>query len=249
MERNSSLIPYLSAHVAYTHFDPEATGHKYLLETSASVQEIQKQYSNIHFKFNPSIQDIRPFLWKNFIAIQRYTYVVDLVELNEQSVLQVPEFKKIQTENFQLLERDASEADLLLHLNFLKGRILKRRWNIIHKDLFSNLSDISVLNIIDSHQKLKAQMLFNKRVSRAEQIFYWEDGDFKKNRGGIFAQYFFMLHFKRNDYKEFDFCGANIKSIAQFKSRFPVELKVIYELWYHRNPIKQWVRKYLFHQI
>lgn len=242
---------YLPCSKAYTdiNFSEKFTDHLYLIEMQKILNEWCSQYDDIHLKLRPGINDIRPFIWSDFVTLQRYTYVVDLNSLSIEFVENIPEFKSWSKENLTLTHRELNVNDVNFHLTFLKSKITSRKYKAIQNDLNARINELSVLELRDSNQNIKAQMIFNNNSKRAEQLFYIDDEDFKRNRGGIYAQYSFMLYFKEKGYSEFDFCGANLKNIAIYKSRFPVRLERIYELWYTKSKIKKLARQFLFHQI
>lgn len=246
-----NLNPYLSAHKAYTDFDFNAdeSSHKFLIDKTKEIKNQIAIHPNIHYKFRPTLKDVRPFILNDFVVIKRYTYQVKLDELSIANVESIPEFSKFSMFPYKLTNGDFNKSDLDLHLSFLKSKISNRRLRTIKKDLLKNIDCLSTLNIVDERGNLCSQMVYNKFSKNAEQLFYWDSDSFKRERAGIFAQYTFMLFLKEQGYTIFDFCGANMKNIAQYKSRFPVELLSFYEAWYHRNSIKRLLRKYLFHQI
>lgn len=223
------------------------SSHKYLLVANNIAKELCESYENVHLKFSPKTQDIRPFLWNNFTAIKRYTYIVSLEELIEMHVFSIPEYKKWQ--HLQLAVADINEFDIKQHIHFLKGKVRSKRLSTIQQDLQKNKHQLKTLSVKNELGEVLAQMIFNHTSAIAEQLFYIDEPSFKRSRGGVFAQYAFMLYFKKQGYLLFDFCGANFKNIALYKSRFPGNLQVFYELWYHQNPLKNIVRRYLFHQI
>jgi hypothetical protein len=223
------------------------SSHKYLFESQSFVQHLINTYADVHLKLHPSINDIRPFIWANFIALKRYTYVVDLNEITNDLLQAIPEYKK--WSHLQVMEKALTPEDIEGHVQFLKPFVKSTRIQKINSDLLQNIKQLSTLSIINEEHEIAAQMIFNKNTSYAAQLFYRDTPDFKRNRGGVFAQYAFMQHFKNKGYSQFDFCGANIKSIATFKSRFPVQLVSFYELWHHQNKIKNTLRKFLFHQV
>lgn len=223
------------------------SSHKYLIVAINIAKELSESYENVHLKLSPKTQDIRPFLWNNFTAIKRYTYIVSLAELSESAVHIIPEYKKWQ--HLQVVAADINEFDIKQHIRFLKGKVRPKRLVIIQQDLHKNQHHLKTLSIKNELGEVLAQMIFNHTSANAEQLFYVDDPSFKRSRGGVFAQYAFMLYFKKQGYFQFDFCGANFKNIALYKSRFPGNLQVFYELWHHQNPLKNTVRRYLFHQI
>jgi hypothetical protein len=223
------------------------SSHKYLLVANNLAKELTEKYRDVHLKLNPKTQDIRPFLWNNFTAIKRYTYVVSLTDLSESSIHSIPEYKKWQ--HLAVVEADLNDLDIIQHIQFLKAKVRPNRLSIIQQDLQQNKHHLKTLSIKNDLGELLAQMIFNHSKPTAEQLFYTDELSFKRNRGGVFAQYAFMLFFKNKGYTQFDFCGANFKSIALYKSRFPGNLQVFYELWHHQNKLKNLARKFLFHQI
>lgn len=240
---------YLPCSQAYTElsFQPSLSSpHKYLIEVDKSVKELCSQHQYIHLKLRPNIADIRPFLWNDFIAIKRYTYLCDLTALSDDVLNAVPEYRK--WAHLQVLERNADSSDLRLHLDFLKAKIPASGFKQITQDLHQHIHQLNSLNVISEKGEVLAQMLYNHQYNRAEQLFYVDDPDFKRNRGGIFAQYAFLKHFRDKGFAEFDFCGANMKSIALYKSRFPVHLASFYELWYHQHSLKKMFRRFMYRQ-
>lgn len=238
---------YLPASQAYTLLDTSKNTSKYLLEATTHVEKLCDEFSNIHLKLKPGNTDVRPFLWNDFICLKRYTYTVALNNINKESIQSLPEFKKWQ--HLQVRQEVLRAEDIHQHINFLKPFVKKRRIKSIQIDLHENINDLNVLNIVDEQNLVYAQMIFNIHIPEAQQLFYFVSEESKKKRIGVFAQYAFMLFFKEKGYSTFDFCGANIPNIAEYKRSFPVKLEPIYELWFHRNPLKLLAHRYLFHQV
>ncbi len=246
----SSIFLRLPASSAYTNISLPTelnSAHKYLIVANSLAKELSFNHQDVHLKLSPKTQDIRPFLWNNFIAIKRYTYLVELSELTETYLQTIPEYKKWQ--HLQVVEEPLSDAYIKHHVQFLRNKVNSKRLRVIEKDLIQNRSLLNALSIKNEVGELLAQMLFNHQDKNAEQLFYMDESTFKRNRGGVFAQYAFMWYFKNKCYAQFDFCGANIKNIAHYKSRFPGKLHSFYELWHHQNKLKNFARKFLFHQI
>jgi hypothetical protein len=240
----------LPAYQAYTNFQMASTldsDHKYLQETQEFVKNLCSQHPQIHLKLRPIITDIRPFLWNNFTAIKRYTYIVDLNSITSEALHAIPEYKRWQ--HLRVVEQSLSIHDIQQHLTFLEHRVLPKRLRIIERDLKEHISELNTLNIIDEQYNVLAQMIFNTNTQHVEQLYYLDQLSFKRKRGGVFAQYAFMWYFKNKGYTQFDFCGANIKSIANYKRRFPGKLSPYYELWYTKSVILTLARKYLLHQV
>ncbi len=238
---------YLPASQAYTEFETINTTSKYLIEAPLIINGLCNQFSNIHLKLKPGNTDVRPFLWNNFICLKRYTYTVELNTIEAHTIQLLPDYKKWQ--HLQVRQAVLRPEDIHQHINFLKPFVKKGRIKTILKDLLENITDLNVLNIVDEQNIVYAQMIFNIRYPEAQQLFYCISEENKKKRIGVFAQYAFMLYFKGKGYNTFDFCGANIPNIAEYKSSFPVTLECFYELWYHRNLLKSFTRRYLFHQV
>lgn len=243
--RNNNV--YLPASQGYSSVFTSANTSKYLLEATSQVNSLCKQFSNIHLKLKPGTSDVRPFLWNNFICLKRYTYTVDLTNISKEQLQNIPEVKKWQA--LQVCHEALNSDDINQHILYLKPYVKQKRLSIIQKDLLDNCADLNVLNIVDEQNNTLAQMIFNIHQTEAQQLFYYINEESKKKRIGVFAQYAFMLYFKDKGYTKFDFCGANIPNIAEYKSSFPVNLESFYELWYHRNPLKSLAHRYLFHQV
>ena len=246
----SSSFLRLPASSAYTNINLPTelnSAHKYLIVANSLAKELSTTHKDVHLKLSPKTQDVRPFLWNNFTTIKRYTYLVELSELTEDYLQTIPEYKKWQ--HLQVVEEPLSETDIKHHVQFLKNKVKSKRLSVIENDLMQNRALLNTLSIKNNEGELLAQMLYNHQEKNAEQLFYMDDSSFKRNRGGVFAQYAFMWYFKNKGYTQFDFCGANIKNIALYKSRFPGKLHSFYELWHHQNKFKNLARKFLFHQI
>jgi hypothetical protein len=240
----------LPASEAYTDFyvsEALDSDHKYLLEVQDFLKELHSQHQDIHLKLRPSISDVRPFLWNNFTAIKRYTYIVDLSSITAEMLQAIPEYKRWQ--HLQVVEQSLSVHEIRQHLTFLEHKVKAKRLAIIEKDLQEHITTLNTLSVVDEQYNVLAQMIFNTKSKNAEQLFYMDQPGFKRNRGGVFAQYAFMWYFKNKAYTHFDFCGANIKSIANYKRRFPAKLCAYFELWHSKSVLKTLARKYLLHHI
>jgi hypothetical protein len=243
--RNNNV--YCPASQGYSNVQTSANTSKYLIEATSELKSICHQFSNIHLKLKPVNTDVRPFLWNDFICLKRYTYTVNLAELNKEQIENIPEIKKWQA--LQVRQEVLNIEDVHQHITFLKPYVKQKRLKVIQTDLLENLQNLNVLNITDEHNNTLAQMIFNIHQTEAQQLFYYINDESKKKRIGVFAQYAFMFYFKEKGYITFDFCGANIPTIAEYKSSFPVKLESFYELWYHRNPLKSLAHRWLFHQV
>lgn len=241
------ILPASQAYTSLQVSDMLDSEHKYLLEVQEFVNELCSQHQQIHLKLRPSITDIRPFLWNNFTAIKRYTYVVELNSINSEILQNIPEYKRWQ--HLRIVEQGLSVHDIQQHLKFLEQRVVPKRLRIIERDLKEHITELNTLNVIDEQYNVLAQMIFNTNTQHIEQLYYLDQLAFKRNRGGVFAQYAFMWYFKNKGFSTFDFCGANIKTIANYKRRFPGKLSPFYELWYSKSTILSIVRKYLLHHI
>ncbi len=238
---------YLPASQAYTSLETSKNTSKFLLEATSQLKSLCDQFSNIHLKLKPNNIDVRPFLWNNFICLKRYTYTVDLANINHEMFLTIPEYKKWQ--HLKIVQEHLTTEVIHQHIEFLKPIVKHSRLNTIKHDLTDNIRSLNVLNIVNEQGNVLASMIFNTESTEAQQLFYYISDENKKQRIGVYAQYAFMLYFKEQGYTIFDFCGANIPTIAEYKQRFPVKLEAFYELWYHRNPLKSLAHRYLFHQV
>ncbi len=244
ISNNNVILP---ATLGYSNVNTSTNTSKYLLEATSEIKRACRQFSNIHLKLKPENTDIRPFLWNNFVCLKRYTYTVDLTNIRKEQLENIPEVKKWQA--LHVRQELLRSEDIHQHIQFLKPYVRHKRLKVIQKDLLENIHDLYVLNVVDEQSYIHAQMIFNIHQAEAQQLFYYINNESKKKRIGVYAQYAFMFYFKERGYSVFDFCGANIPTIAEYKSSFPVKLESFYELWYHRNPLKSLARRYLFHQV
>ncbi|WP_223069754.1 GNAT family N-acetyltransferase [Paenibacillus caui] len=189
------------------------------------IPELLKVRGAASFVFTPDIVDIRPFLWNGFKADIKYTYLTDLPYSIDQAGANVR--RKINKADEQGY-RSARAFDMTEVYQCLQGTESRQGFNY-------QLSpeDLKMAQSLLGEQAFRAYVCYSKEgepVSANVIIILDDNRPFKWIAGsktehltqGVAQQVelFTLLDLASSGFKEFDFAGANISSVAASKANW-----------------------------
>lgn len=210
-------------------------GRDYLYESLNKLKDI---YSEINLFLPIHFTDIRPFIWNDFKINLRYTYV---------KLCQDQDYEKDALINY----KKASE----LGLSFENNSNYNIDWEIYESQLKS--FDISILKIKRLKKWIEGlqteNMIFHFNVNQGTKVI---GSGILLNDKSRQKAYFLLRHIPKNEiqkavnsylyieilkylnsinYETLNYLGANLRSIAEFKSRFKPTLMPNYMVSFKKN--------------
>lgn len=202
------------------------------------LAELKKEYTTISFRFSPDVKDIRPFIWNGFSYQLRYTYLFHLHKFIPSSPL-----KKHITR--------AKERGVSYDTEYLTSDIFSiQRSDLIRFGFSSSTSSIFeklflewqknhqmiCISAFFNNKRITTQLLLldkNKKTAYCSILNSAKDYRYLKVHSGLHG--FMIEYLKGLGMEQMDFCGANIKEIADFKSKFTDNLQAYYVVNYSRS--------------
>ena len=206
------------------------------------LEHLQKEYSHIDMASTPDRADIRPYTWKNFNSIPKYTYRFRLLpfeELKAQFSQSLRRKIKKYTSEFEAVKSSEtnSMADMVTD-SYRHHGIEPPVTPAQLQKLFSVLADEDWAHFyyLQKDDKPYAGLLLLEDEHRVYSLFA---GAGSTHRSEFVTEYLYTECMKQQSFagKQFDFLGANTKDFEQFKRSFGGELQVYYELNYTRGKI------------
>ncbi len=220
------LTPFTS--ILFKHIMPQ----KKIIESFCNY--LNKRYNFIALQLDPSIKDIRPFLWKGWKPVVNYTYEIDISDtillwekIDKDAKYEINKAKK---NNVKIIEGDNIEKFLNLYeKTFLKQGLrtplnkdfIKEMFEILSKD---NKARLYYAKTSEGHIISGSIVVWDSK--RAYYLLSAsEPGE------NIGANYFLLWHIITDMSKlldKIDLVGANIPSVARFKRKIATRLVPYY---------------------
>ncbi|WP_337100764.1 hypothetical protein [Paenibacillus sp. YIM B09110] len=197
------------------------------------IDSLYEYAGSANFYFPPEITDIRPFLWKGFIADIKYTYYVDLpYSLDHISPSLRNKMKKANTLDYYSVRTDDMEA---IH-HCLAGTEARKGFS--HQ---LSVKDLLMAQELLGKERFRGYVCYSKDgapvsasitlVTGDENAIGWISASKSEHLSDGIVQQLQNLEF--NDLSEigikvFDFYGANIESVSVSKSHWGGSLRAYY---------------------
>lgn len=199
---------------------------------AACLTEFVKQLTQLHrkilIKLPTEIEDLRPFQWNHFAIKHHYTYVKELSSLNYHETTR-KNIRKCQKAGYVCRVEDLNHDTLHLNLGILKelnffgkakvnsiGELLMIAGRAGSVKCFNCYRDdrlvASNIILMDEEYKIAYTLLLNK-IERT----------IKDDVHSLLHDFFFK-ELKLMGYEKVDLLGADLPTIAEFKSRFNAKL-------------------------
>lgn len=209
------------------------------------IDELSTKNILINLKLNPGFNDIRPFIWRNFHSITRYTYQINYKDLSEiygrlhtNAKARIKKAKRYQYE-FLVSKTGIDEKKLYSLLN---ESITKNKGKISidmnrFKRIIQTFFDAGKLIVFSSEINSICVSAYAVLVYQ-NKAFIWLGGNKKSHLyTGVSTAtlYDALCYLVSHGYNEIDFVGANNEKTAVFKSQFNFKLTNYYQLIYKKN--------------
>lgn len=204
------------------------------VESATSIIKLLKSnYTKIKIKLNPHIKDIRPFSWANFQIESKYTYLKKGYKESHYSVSK--NLSKL-PDNFYVFKVESADRNSLdINLKFLKSigfsTSVCERYNHLLKN-WDKLGILKAFNLYKENKLICSNIvILDKEDSKAYTILL--NNASKEDKYAHTYLYQSIIDWcEENDIREVDLCGANLQSVAKFKSYFNAELTSYFLLSY-----------------
>ena len=182
-----------------------------------------------------NLYDIRGFQWTNYEVDIRYTATLDLTMFNLNSIDR-SEKKQIKKAEKEMMRNEPCD-DIEIMYNLWHKTFDRQNLKVP-----TSLSQIRYLyETIKSKNAGQGFVTFDKEGNpasfriclwnNANRVYDWiagADPNYFKIGASVFHLYSTLAYLKENGFLNFDFCGANIESIANFKLAFGARLTPYY---------------------
>lgn len=201
---------------------------------SELIQELKNDFDSIDIKFAPYVEDISPFTYKGFEYIKRKTSVVDLLDFPKYS------------ENVKRSLKKANAHQLLVHTHINNSEIISEQVKDMlkyglgkkHADKFPiwfngllNAGSAIIFELKENNARIGSSLyLFDK-----EQAYLIATMGGTEESGGqayLYDQAF--RYFRELGLKRVDLLGANIPSVAMYKSKLGGEIQEYFQVSYRK---------------
>lgn len=202
---------------------------------SELIQELKNDFISIDIKFAPYVEDISPFTDKGFESIKRKTSVVDLIDFPKYSENVKRSLKKANSHQLEVhIHVNHSEIILEQVKDMLKYGLGKK-----HADKFPiwfegllNVGSAIIFELKENNQRIGSSLYLLDK----EQAYLIATMGGKEESGGqayLYDQAF--RYFRELGIKRADLLGANIPSVAMYKSKLGGEIQEYYQVSFRKH--------------
>ena len=215
-----------------------------------AISLLKKKYSTIHFRLPPTFNDIRPFQWEGFSYKINYTYTRDTTALNFEYNIrsrvrkaagagitcgQGQSFDEVWDFQYTDLKRFRRTDSYINQLGGLLKECHERRFLAVYEARLGDKMMGCACILIDR----TTQKAYNLLIGSANSNY----------QTGVQAMlYDFIFNdLQKQDIKEFDLYGADIKGVADFKASLGASLQPHYTVTYQKRKnqlamFKEWIK-------
>lgn len=201
------------------------------------IKQLQKKYVNIDFRLPIDIKDVRPFIWNDFSVIIKYTYVKSLLNLGYHH--NIKRILKKQNLNYSFKKNEDWPLVWEHHNKDFEAFGIRLR---LRKKYLNYFEKMLRLGIIDTYNAYNNGVFISSIITITDKpgkkayfpLIGTVDGHYKDGLAVKLYDYT-LSELKSSGIDEVDLYGANMKSIARFKSKFNPELVQFYEVRYRKR--------------
>lgn len=224
----------------------EATTHQRNTPLDALLTELERLHQAT-LQLHPTISDTRPFSWRSWALTPRYTYVADLSTEDPMAAWSTSARynarKDVDTFTIEEEEAFATDAINLMIAGYeRKGDHLKlgvaainKAASLVHQ---SGLAKSFAARDLESGEIEAAAII----AEDGENAYFWMSGSNRGNALTVLVAHLFEVY-KARGFHSFDFVGANVPSIAEFKRTLGGKLQVYYQAKYIGHPALRLLHK------
>lgn len=196
---------------------------------------LKKKYLIAEMKIECTTSDMRGFLWSGFTAEPLYTYKKVITEYNRSELPKISrrQLKKANENSLRVTEHwDINIIKKLLSELVKRKQLSEVLTSNNYLDFYEVLNDLgycSNIVVFNDNEPVAFRLVLTdpKKVYSCELIAGASSNGNDLRANFLCLDYIFKL---LHEYYIFDFCGANIESIAYFKSQFNCELINYYKI-------------------
>jgi hypothetical protein len=209
----------------------------------------EQSFAFVRLALPPEVNDLRPFLWRGWQSEHRYTYRIDLTSLSTSHLRSTfrKALRKSEQRDHELVQLSGEEAATALGIA-LAGTCKRQKGaevpGINHLDNY--LTAIcrhpavkTVAAVHDSHVLAAVAFGFDKSIAYDLLAGTTEYG--LESQASVAVRWS-ALEIARDLVPTFDFCGANIPSIAYFKRGFGGELVPFSSVTWAKSRFDHWLQ-------
>ncbi len=204
------------------------------------IKYLEKRFHSISISFNPYFTDIRSFTWRKYRSEVRYTYRTDIAELDnsfkhiDYSIRK--QINKAKKQDFKIIDGSSnSDIEELLRLEEMSfnrqgftSPFHKTDSGLLIQSIVNDL-DVSIYTMLLDELPVASRM----EIIDNETIYDWRAGadpEYFNTGGNQLLLWRVMEEMNKKGLKQFDFGGANIKTIANYKAAYNFSLVPYYNI-------------------
>lgn len=233
-KRNASLVTHFFYQAIVLHQDFQEI--KLISAWTALIDELKADFDTIEFKFSPEVIDIRSFIWAGFEHNTRYTSVLDLNNFPNYSENVNRSLKKALKFNLTVITTEYDESIITSQVRDMKRYGLGEKHAKRFQTWFKALSEskhTQVFQLKDSLGDIIGSSLFLYDDKQAYLIGTMGGKEESGGQAYLYDQAF--RHFKELGINRVDLLGANIPSVALYKSKLGGEVEPYFMVTYHKH--------------
>lgn len=208
-------------------------------------QHLEQTLDFFTLKLHYTIDDVRQFKWLGYKIKPRHTFILNIESIEKLwdglSNSLKRKIKDAQEQGFKLVK--TTSVDELAQQQILSFERTGGRFFLNFAELKQLLEKLAQKNLLKIYHLVDK----NDQVIASRGISIWNGKAYDIVAGTIGKEIDNASHFlvwkiledlSSNNVKEFDFCGADIESVAFFKTQFGGEIKISFEVSYAKGLLK-----------
>ncbi len=199
---------------------------------------LEKEYFIIKFSFNINYKDIRPYIWKGYETNINYTFTKKITDTDkiykEFDYALRKQIKKGEKLNYKI-DSENNEINIKI-LHKLNAATYKRQnliFKLSYKQFYNLINGLfinelaKIYTIYYEEKPISSTLLFIEKNKAYHMLIGTEKSSYNLGLNQVLMIEVFK-DLVKNGINEFDFMGANVESIANYKAQFSFELKPFY---------------------
>ncbi len=244
-KRDASLITHFFYQAIY--FNKSLSERKKIEAFNLLASSLVKRFDKIDFKLEPTLEDVRAFVWNTYDSKTYYSYHLNLsIDLNysENISRQIKKYDKTyKVEVMNNFDETVIDAQL--------GDMVKNGLSITEAQKVKNwLRDFYDLKLLDVFQMKDEQG--NEQGSAIylrDQVSAYLIAVMSNNSSQALLYDKVIEYYRSQNITEIDLLGANIQNIAIYKSQFDAKLISYHIVSYRKNKVWESIKKVIKHKI
>ncbi len=235
-KRNAELITHFFYQAIL--LEKELSEVKILDSWKLLIEHLKADFDVIDFKFAPYVEDIRPFMWAGFEHQTRYTSVLDLTTFPNYSENVNRSIKKAQKHSLAVSFHWYSAEVVEEHIADMKKHGLGNKHAVRFNEWYQTLSkreETCIVELLEENVRI-GSALYLVDTKKAYLIATMGGKEESGGQAYLYDQAF--KHFRDKGISTVDLLGANIPSVALYKSKLGAELQSYFIVSYRKYKIR-----------